>query len=354
MDDYKKEAAARIREIDDSFAIMLLEKQYQLQPEMKMKYGEKQVRHYLEDTKYHLMYLAESIANGEPVLFNEYLGWAKVFFVDLSVTDDEIIKNLELMRDNFEEIFSPDISSITTSYINEGIEFYKKKPQRLPSFFNNDNPLKETAIDYLNYLIEGNKRGALELIMNEVERGTAIKNIYLNIFQVTQKETGRLWQMGKISVAQEHFITAATQLIMSQLYPYLFTTPNKKQSIIVSCINGELHEIGARMVADLFEMDGWNSYYYGANTPQNSLINAIETYKPDILAISATMTYNINAVSELIRQVKNDSKFKKTKILVGGYPFLLADKMWQNVGADGFAVNVPEAINLANQLINQS
>ena len=100
--------------------------------------------------------------------------------------------------------------------------------------------------------------------METIEAGTPLKDIYLNVFQETQKETGRLWQLSKITVAQEHFITAATQLIMAQLYTYLFTSEKKNKTIIVSCVQGELHEIGARMVADLFEMDGWNSYYFGA------------------------------------------------------------------------------------------
>ena len=215
------------------------------------------------------------------------------------------------------------------------------------------NPLSVLANKYLSFLIKGNKQAALNIILETIEAGTPLKDIYLNVFQETQKETGRLWQLSKITVAQEHFITAATQLIMAQLYTYLFTSEKKNKTIIVSCVQGELHEIGARMVADLFEMDGWNSYYFGANTPNSSITKAIEIYRPDILAISATMTYNLSAVSELIERIRKNPNINYVKIMAGGYPFNLAADLWQNMGADGSARNAPEAIQLASTLLQQ-
>jgi methanogenic corrinoid protein MtbC1 len=215
------------------------------------------------------------------------------------------------------------------------------------------NPLKSIANNYLSFLIDGNKKGAHDIIMKAFQDGTLIRDLYLNVFQVTQQESGRLWQMNKINVGQEHFITSATQLIMSQLYPYMFAHTVNEKKIIVSCITGELHEIGPRMVADLFEMDGWNSYYFGANTPQNSLIKAIEVHHPDVLAISVTMTYNLSAVSDLIETIRNNKETDYLKIIVGGYPFNLADKLWNNVGADGTADNAVGAIELASKLIEK-
>ena len=139
---------------------------------------------------------------------------------------------------------------------------------------------------------------------------------------------------------------------MSQLYPFIFTSAKKEKRIIVSCTAGELHEIGPRMVADFFEMEGWNSYYFGANTPQTSLIKAIESYKPDVLAVSVTMSYNLSSVSDLIESVKSQSNIGDVKILVGGYPFNLSGKLWKNMGADGFAMDAAGAVKIANSLIN--
>ena len=88
-----------------------------------------------------------------------------------------------------------------------------------------------------------------------VEQGTPARDIYLQVFQPAQREVGRLGQTNRISVALEHYVTAATQPIMSQLYPRIFSPEKTGRRLIATCVGGELHEIGVRMVADFFEMD---------------------------------------------------------------------------------------------------
>jgi methanogenic corrinoid protein MtbC1 len=78
---------------------------------------------------------------------------------------------------------------------------------------------------------------------------------------------------------------------MAQLYSHIFKAEEKNKSALIACIGGELHELGARMVADFFEMDGWDTYYVSANTPADSLIKTIEEQKLDILGLSVNMSY---------------------------------------------------------------
>lgn len=343
----------KIKDLKETIPGVLIEKHFKIKPALKEKYNEERIKLYEEDTRYHLSYLAESIYVDEPELFNEYLIWLKTFFASLPVTDEEIIENLELLDETITQHLPAEMAAVTSKFIKEGINRYKNEPGIPASFINETNPLNDKADAYLKSLIDGDKHEAYELIMELVKSGFSIKDIYLNIFQITQKETGRLWQMHKISVAQEHFITAATQMIMSQLYPYIFTGAKKNKSIIVSCINGELHELAPRMIADLFEMDGWNSFYYGANTPQSSLIREIEIYKPDILAVSATMTFNLESVADLIKKVRSRAELKDQKIIVGGYPFNLAKNLWEKIGANGFAEDALSAIKMAEKLISE-
>jgi hypothetical protein len=76
---------------------------------------------------------------------------------------------------------------------------------------------------YLELVRAGRRGEASDLILEAVRGGVHVKEIYLHVFQPAQWEVGRLWQTGQLSVAQEHFCTAATQWIMSQLYPWVFS-----------------------------------------------------------------------------------------------------------------------------------
>jgi methanogenic corrinoid protein MtbC1 len=223
-------------------------------------------------------------------------------------------------------------------------------PSSLPTFITPDQPLASLAQPYLVALLRGERQVASRLILEAVAGGVAIKDIYLYVFQRSQREIGRLWQMNQVGVGQEHYCTAATQLIMSQLYPYIFATERNGLTLVATCVSGELHEIGMRIIADFFEMAGWDTFYLGANTPAASIVQTLVERKADMLGISATMTFNITALVELISLVRASEACRQVKILVGGYPFNVEPTLWQQVGADAYVSDASAAISTANSL----
>ncbi len=348
---YNQQVAEAIRNLSDRLADQILEKQFEIQPELKKRYSSREIKLYKQDTKYHFSYLAESIANNQVHLFEEYLRWCKTLFMEMNIPEHDMLINLELIRDLLKANFSGEASQEIEQYMNAGIEAFKAQYKKPESFITKEDTLESLAGQYLNALLNVDRRKALDLIMQAHQDGVSIKDLYLKVFQPVQHEIGRLWQLNQISVAQEHYVTASTQLIMSQLYPYLFSDTKKEKNMLVSCISGELHEIGARMVADFFEMEGWNTFYMGANTTLSSIIKTIKDYDASLLAVSATMTFNLDPVRQLIADVKQKAGMDCLKIIVGGYPFNTARDLWKTVGADGYAPDAREAINLANSLV---
>ena len=117
------------------------------------------------------------------------------------------------------------------------------------------------------------------------------------------------------------------------------------------CVSGELHQVGLRIVADFFEMSGWDSIYLGSNVPSSSILTIIREEKQPLLAISCTMTYHLYRVAELIQMIRSDDTIKDTKILVGGFPFMIDDQLWRRVGADAYARDAKEAVSIGERLI---
>ena len=87
---------------------------------------------------------------------------------------------------------------------------------------------------------------------------------------------------------------------MSQLYSALFARPKNGRRLVATSVDGELHEIGLRIVADLFEADGWDTMYLGSNLPAASVVGMVEKHRPGLLLVSVTMSFNIPRVVELI------------------------------------------------------
>ena len=221
------------------------------------------------------------------------------------------------------------------------------------SFINLNKPFGDLAQRYLLAMLAREQKKARDLVFEVIDHNGSIKEIYLNVFKPVMYEIGRLWQTGKISVGQEHYCTNAIQVTMSMLYPRLFNGTSCGKRMLAACAQGELHEMGLRMVTDFFEMDGWNTDYLGANTPSDSIVRAIEEKSVDVLAISVTMYFNLEKAQEIINAVHRATGATKIKILLGGYPFKIDDQLWQKLGADGCADNAQEAIALAEKLTSK-
>ncbi len=329
----------------------IVDRQWMLYPELAVKYGELGHAKCVQDVNYTLSFLAEAIHTDSPPLFNHYISWVKVLFAGLNIPAADLSISLEITGDTLVDSLPAGMGQLAAEYIEAGLKTLRDAPATQSSFINPDQPLGALAQRYLTALLRAERYEASQLILAEVEAGTPVKDIYLHVFQPSQHEIGRLWQTNQISVAQEHYCTAATQLIMSQLYPYIFATEKSGRRLVAACVGNELHEIGIRMVADFFEMEGWDTYYLGANAPASSVARAVTEQKADVLAISATMTFHISALKLLIEQVRATPACANVKIMVGGYPLNIAPNLWRQLNADGYAQDAQTAVIKAAHLI---
>ncbi len=327
----------------------VVESYYTQYPESKGQFGAEGYRKSIQDAEYHFLYLAEAVATKEPRLFLDYLNWTRTLFNSINLPISVLERTLLLMKDALQSRFNNEVVQRACSLIDDGLTMLSQEPVIQKSYIEGNGPLDILAQKYLQALLQGDRKKAENIIGDAVQNGVSIKDIYIQIFQRTQQELGRLWQINKTTVAQEHYCTSATQMIMSQLYPFIFSGELKERHIVIACVGGELHEIGARMVADIFEVEGWDSYFIGANTPLKDLLHTIRAKKIDIVALSVTMTYHLPELREYISKIRDTSR--GIKIMVGGYPFNTSPSLWEKIGADAWASDAINAVKTAEGLL---
>lgn len=108
-------------------------------------------------------------------------------------------------------------------------------------------------------------------------------------------------------------------------------------------VPGELHHVGALMVADMLEGRGWRVQFLGSNLPVPSIVAAVRDAKPDLLGISVTMLFNVHHAAALVAAVR--ALNPPPRIVVGGAAFRVADQ-WRATGADAYAPDVRTAVAL--------
>jgi len=335
-----------------ALAEAIVARQYAAQADVWSTYGARGRELSLRDANYHLSYLAEAISAADPALFTAYAAWTKPLFAGLNLCEHALVDNLEFTRDVLAAALPPELQSVAEEYLAAGLEELARAPVIPPAFLQPGVPLVGLAGQYLEAQLRTDRQAARDLILDELKRGTSIQDIYLHVFQPAQYEVGRRWQMSQLSVAQEHYCTAATQWVIAQLYPQIAKQRARQtgRRILVFCVSGELHELGSRMVADFFELAGWQTDYLGANLPANGLAQIVASRKLDAIAISATMTFHMPAVRDLIGVLRATPAGEGIPVLVGGYPFNIASRLWSRVGADAGASDAQAAVAAANDL----
>lgn len=341
----------KIHESSNELSNYITELHFEHDPSLSVRYGSEGKKRCKQDAVFHLNFLAEALTMQLPEMYANYILWAESMLKSRNIPDTDLINNLDFVQIAIHEILGSEFSNVTKDYINNAREKLLEKKEEVRSFITGENPLKEEVTMYLDFLLNGKRQEANQLISDLISKETSIKDIYQHIFQISQYEIGRLWQCNKITVAHEHYCTAATQQIMSGLYSHIFSMNRNGKTLVACSISGELHELGIRMVTDFFEMDGWDTYYLGANMPDNHLSEVLKEYKADILALSVTLPTHVSKSVALIDNLKNKDEFKNLKIMVGGYPFITNPNLWKKVGADAFAQNADDAIKKANELI---
>lgn len=349
--DHSRDTGQLLERERRSLAESVVSRQYQLQPELRSRYGEDGREKCIQDTEYHLSYLAVAVQFASPSLFAEYFAWVKPVMVAYGVNLEDVDRNLVCLRDVLQKRLSSEGWQVTSPYIEGAFQNLQNAPSSLDSFLTGEDELAELARAYLQAVLNTARHEAIRLVLDAVRNGIAVQDIYTRVFQPCQREVGRLWQMRQITVAQEHYCTAATQLAMSQLYPFIFSQVRKGRRLVATSVSGELHEMGLRIVTDLFEADGWDTMYLGASVPEQSILQAIEQYRPDLLLISATMTFHLPAAEQLISLVRSADAGRNVKIMVGGYPCNIDRAVWARVGADGYACDALEAMVEADRLL---
>ncbi len=171
-------------------------------------------------------------------------------------------------------------------------------------------------LHYMNALLEGDKKQCFQIVNNLIEEKTCIKDIYIGLFQRSMYRIGQLWEKERCSVAGEHIATKITESLVEFTVSKLADKKETDKVVIITCINKEFHELGARMVAGFFEVHGWNSIFLGSNTPQNELIELIKLRKPQVVGISNNFYINTGRLVQLIDLLKTE--FPNLNIIVGG------------------------------------
>lgn len=169
-------------------------------------------------------------------------------------------------------------------------------------------------------LSRGDSESASQIIEDLLKTETSLPEIYLEIIGPALVSIGDCWRTGEIGVGDEHL---ATQIVMRQMdrLRSLFIAPGPRAPyrVLVACIEGEQHSVGARMIADLCLLKGWSVDFLGANTPSHAVVEMAKRRHANLIALSLTVREGMRHVRDLLSEVATLSP--APNVVLGGQLF---------------------------------
>ena len=185
-----------------------------------------------------------------------------------------------------------------------------------PSVSVTQSVLLDLYPQFLAALLAGDHRRCGELVDQALAMGVPILVIYQQIFQQALYQVGEEWAQNRISVGVEHLATAIVEGLLNRLYSRLITPHQNGRRIIIGSVEGELHQIGAKMVCDVFEMHGWEALYLGADTPTAELLRTVRDLRPDAVGLSLSVYSHLGRLLDAVELIR--SGFPDLPVLIGG------------------------------------
>ena len=203
-------------------------------------------------------------------------------------------------------------------------------------------------------VVEGDDDAAVDIANKVIAEGLNPMDIIGEGFAKGMIEVGDLFSKEDYALPEVLLSAGAMQKAMDLLDPHIprLDVKEKKGVVVIGTVQGDIHEIGKRIVSTMLEVYGFEVHDLGCDVAIETFIEKAKELKADIIATSALMTTTMMRQKKLEEALKEAGLRGKVKTMVGG---AAVTKEWADlIGADGYGQDVTEAVEAAKQLVKPS
>lgn len=191
-----------------------------------------------------------------------------------------------------------------------------------------------------------------DLVVDEVQaelaNGTVVSEILSKGLIGAMDEVGRRFSEGEFFVPEMLMAAKAMKAGLDVLKPLLAQGEGeKKGTIIIGTVKGDLHDIGKNLVSMMMEGAGFEVIDLGVDVDSDKFIQSAKDNKAEIICMSALLTTTMPGMEETIKKIKGEGLAIKT--MVGGAP--VTRGFAEKIGADGWSEDGPGAVEIARKLL---
>jgi 5-methyltetrahydrofolate--homocysteine methyltransferase len=158
----------------------------------------------------------------------------------------------------------------------------------------------------VNLIIRGEKDQLMTFVKEQLREHDPLY-VSQNVLAPALEKVGKVYAQGAIYLP--HLILAAetVQPAFDYLNSLLGESQVKLGKVLLATVQGDIHDIGKKIVGTVLRSGGFDVYDVGKDVPASDILQACLSYKPDIVGLSAMMTTTVGQVKEVADLLKSKS-----------------------------------------------
>jgi len=199
-------------------------------------------------------------------------------------------------------------------------------------------------------LIKGDQQTVAELTQRALEEGHSAETVLNDALISGMDKVGELFGQGEYFVPELLLAARAMQSAMEVLRPILVASDYQPAGkVIMGTVQGDLHDIGKKLVGMMLEGSGFEVIDLGADVPPERFVEAVEENGAQLVGLSALLTTTLPAMGATVGALRDAELPAQVKVMIGGAP--VTPTFAREIGADGYAPDASSAVVLARRLM---
>ncbi len=119
-------------------------------------------------------------------------------------------------------------------------------------------------------------------------------------------------------------------------------------TVVIGTVQGDIHEIGKSLVATMLAANGFEVHDLGVDVPIDKFVGTVKQTGANLVGLSSLLTTTMVMQKKVIEALASAGVRNQVKVMVGGAP--VSRKWAEEIGADGYAEDAVDAVDLAMKL----
>jgi 5-methyltetrahydrofolate--homocysteine methyltransferase len=201
-------------------------------------------------------------------------------------------------------------------------------------------------------IIDGEHADTVGFINEALEGDVTARTLIAGPMAAGIAEVGRRFKMDEYFLPEVMMSAKCMHEALARLKPLILAEKSEEVgTVVVGTVQGDLHDIGKKIVAMMMEAAGFTVHDLGVTVPPETFIEAIREHKPDIVGFSALLTTTMNMQWETIKVITAEGLRDDVKVFVGGAP--ISQTWCDKIGADAYGMDALVAVDKAKACVTR-